>query len=105
MRLRKEFEILYEPDLIPRGEKLVTIGGEKAKLWKGKAKYTKEVATSASSLGGKRVYGAYGGSIVGIKKGDTIILFHMMCEWQYFQAVLAEAMAFIDSLTWVDEAG
>jgi hypothetical protein len=103
--IEREFEILYESDLIPRGQKRIEIAGEKGIQWTAQAKYVKEVATSVSSIGGKRVYGAYGGSIVGVKKGDTIVLFHVMSEWQYFEAVLAEVMKFVNSFSWAEEEG
>ena len=103
--IKKEFEILWEQELVPRGEDRLDVAGEKAVRWTGQAKYVKEVATSASSIGGKRVYGAYGGAIIGVKKKDTIVLFHVMSEWQYFQAVLDETMVFVNSLAWNDEQG
>ena len=103
--IKKEFEILNERDVIPRGLKRVEIGGERGVIWQGQVKYVNEVATSASSIGGKRVYGAYGAAIIGVKRGDTIILFHVMSEWQYFNAVLQETMGFVNSFTWGDNEG
>jgi hypothetical protein len=100
--IKKEFEILWEQQLVPKGEDRFDIAGERGAIWRAQAKYMKEVATSASSIGGKRVYGSYGGAIIGVKKGDTIILFHVMSEWQYFNDVLKDAMEFVNSLTWAD---
>jgi len=101
--IKKEFEILWEQELIPQGEQRVDIAGERGAIWSAKATYMKEVATSANSLGGKRVYGAYGGAIIGVKKGDTIVLFHVMSEWQYFNDdVFKDAMTFVRSLTWTE---
>jgi hypothetical protein len=103
----KEFEILNEPDLIPKGRKPVSIGKEELKgfEWLGQAKYMKEVATSASSLGGERVYGAYGGAIVAVKNGNYILLFHMMCENQFFEPIFNDMMKIINSLEWGKKEG
>jgi hypothetical protein len=102
--IKKEFEILAESDLIPKGQRRLKIGEEKAVVWQAQAKYVKEVATSASARGGKRVYGSYGGGIVGIKKGDTIVLFHTMCEWDFFQDIFDMTMEkFIKGMTWVED--
>lgn len=101
----REFDILYEQDLIPRGKKRFSIAGQKAVAWKAKALYTKEVATSASSLGGKRVKSSYGGAIIAIKRGDLVLLFHVMCEFQYFKTIYAETLTFANSIKWADEEG
>ena len=102
----KEFEILHNsPDresLIPKGRKTLEIAGEKGIRWVGYSRYMKEVALSASSSAGKRVRGAYGGTIVAVKKGDLLIMFHMMCEWQYYPQVDAQVMAMVQSLSWGD---
>ncbi len=102
----KEFEILVpEPgweSLVPRGRKTKEIGGEKGVHWAGQVSYTKSVSLSSSSAGGKRVKGKYGTSIVGVKKGNTIVLFYMACEWDYYERIDAEIMAIVSSLTWVE---
>lgn len=107
----KEFEILNEQAIeegterektITRKRRTITIGERKAVFWEGQAKYVKYVTTSASAIGGKRVYGAYGGGIVAVKNGDTIVLFHVMSEWDFFLPVMNEAMAMINSLQWVE---
>jgi len=103
--IRKEFEFLNEHEIVPRGVKRLEVGGEKGVLWQGQAKYVKEVATSASSIGGKRVYGAYGGAIIGAKKGDLMVLFHVMSEWQYFPGVLQQALQFVETFTWGSDEG
>jgi len=103
----KEFELINDnsagsgterEDLVPMGRSTFEIDGHKANLWKGKAKYTKNVALSASSSGGKRVKSAYGGSLIAVKEGDKILVFHMMCEWPYFNPVQAEVMEMINTL-------
>ena len=110
----KEFEILSshiggsgftQEELVPRNKSVVELDGQRGELWTGQIKYRNEVAVSASSLGGKRVYGAYGGAIVAVKNGNTIVLFHVMSEWNYFENELRDAMTVIKSLTWQKEQG
>jgi len=105
----KEFEILNESsagsgmtreDVIPTGRRYMDIAGERAVVWTGKVKYRNEISASASSIGAKRVYGGYGGCIVGVKKGDYIILFHTICEENYFETIMAEATRLAASLQW-----
>ena len=107
--LLREFDILNDniseggnsrEKLVTRKKKAFNIEDKKALLWTGQMKYRKEVAISASSIGGKRVIGAYGGSMVGIKDGDNIYMFHLICEWNYFESNLAKAMQIIESITW-----
>ena len=107
--LLREFDILNDnisekgnirEKLITRKKKALEIAGSKALMWTGQMKYRKEVAESASSLGGKRVIGAYGGSMVGIKKDDNIYVFHLICEWNYFESNMAKAMEIINSINW-----
>ena len=102
----KQFDILSEQDLIPKGRKPISLGtGEnelKGVQWLGQAKYVKEVATSASAAGGKRVYGSYGGAIVIAKNGDTIVLFYMICEYQYFNSIFNEMIGMINTLEWME---
>lgn len=106
--LLKEFEILnigpgsgFSPEkLVPRGANNFEVKDLKAHKWTGQLKYTNEVSTSASSLGGKRVKGAYGGMIVAIEKGDKILLIHAICEWIYFSDIEKSVMEFVNSLEW-----
>lgn len=109
--LFKEFEILMDEiseqgnireKRTTRQKKALKIDGNKALLWTGQMRYRKEIALSASSLGGKRVTGAYGGAIIGIKKNGHLYLFHMICEWIYFQSNLQKAMEIITSIDWED---
>lgn len=102
----KEFEILSnrggsgmkKEKILPRRRKTLELDGKKGQIWKGQVQYRNEVATSASSMGGKRVYGAYGGSIIGVKKGNQIVLFHVISEWIYFDNTMRDAMEIIYSL-------
>ena len=99
-----EFEILVDDlereQLVPRRRETKEIAGEKGFYWTGRAPYVKEVSLSASEAGGKRVRGAYTGTIVGVKKGNVLVMFHMMCEEQYFLDIDAELMAMVGTLTW-----
>ncbi|MEW5994735.1 MAG: hypothetical protein AB1744_10110 [Candidatus Zixiibacteriota bacterium] len=105
----KEFESI-NPSLIEEGTELdptvtrarrpLEIGGEPAALWQGKAEYRKNVQTSASAIGGTRVYGAYGAGIVAAKKGSTLVLLHVMSEWDYFEDIMSEALSMISTLQW-----
>jgi hypothetical protein len=109
--IKKEFEILTlgespeVKDIIPRGVNRTEIAGEKAMIWSAQAKYVKEVPVSASSAAAKRVYGNYGASIIGVKRGDRIYLFHMICEWPYFEDIQTEIMGIIGTLSWADSEG
>ena len=96
----KEFEIFFEPELIPQDKKRFSVGDAKAYSWVARAMYTKEVATSASSIGGKRVKGSYGGAVVGFKQDDLVVLFHVMSEYQYFNDIYNELMKFVNAVEW-----
>jgi hypothetical protein len=108
----KEFEIINpqaamegterEP-IVTRQRLTVNIGGETGLLWEGQAQYRKYLPSPSDASKGKVVYGAYGGGIVVGKKGKTIVLFHVMSEWDFFAQVMDQAMAMIKSLTWVGE--
>ena len=104
--LMKEFEILNirsgssftAEDLITREKKNIDIAGERGRTWTGQVKYRNEVATSASSMGAKRVSGAYGGAIFAVQKDNRIILIHMICEWNYFEDIYSELMKIVQGL-------
>jgi len=107
--LLREFDILNDrinekgnvrETLITKKKKTTKIDGQKAVMWSGRLQYRKDVARSASSLGGKRVVGAYGGGIVAVKNGKNLFLFHVMCEYDYFNSNFAQAMNMIGSLDW-----
>jgi hypothetical protein len=95
-----EFEILAEPEVLPRGRTPFTVGNDKGARWDGHAKYMKVVQISASSVGGKRVNGAYSGSILALKHDNLILAFHVISEETFFQTVITEAMKIVNSLTW-----
>lgn len=107
--IMKEFEILNNSsagsgmtreDVIPTGRRYMDVAGERAVVWTGKVKYRNEVSQSASSIGAKRVYGGYGGCIIGVKKDNHIIVFHTICEENYFDTIMAEASRLAGSLKW-----
>lgn len=98
--IRKEFDLLNEQDIVPKGRNRIEIDGNLADVWQGEAKYAKNVTTSASALGGKRVNSSYGGTIVAVKNGDQMLVFQVMAEKEFFDAVLNEAMGMIQSLKW-----
>jgi len=83
--------------LLSRKRKSMEIAGERGVYWTGQVKYRNEVATSASSAGGKRIYGAYGGGIIAFKHDDKIFIFHVMCEWTYFENNMSDAFEIINS--------
>ena len=106
----KEFDLLneasagsgtYRDPVVQKGRKTIKIDGAKGLRYNGRATYMKEVALSASSTGsGKRVRGAYGGTIVALKQGDVIVIFHMMCEWNYYNGIDEMMMNMVNALEW-----
>jgi hypothetical protein len=106
----KEFDIFnsgssgsggYRETPVPRKRTPMTISGERAILWNAQMKYRQDVTLSAASQSGKTVNGAYGGSIIGLRKGNQIVLFHLICEWSYFVPVQEELTAIVNTFTWV----
>ena len=107
----KEFEILNETSggsglkrekLVPQKRKSLEIAGERGFMWTGKAKYRNEISKTASAMAAKRVYGGFAGGIVGVKKGDMVILFHTICEENYFDNVFNETLRLATSIEWVE---
>lgn len=82
----------------------MTLGGERGIVWNAQMKYTQDVTLSQASRSGKTVHSAYGGSIVGIRKGNQIVVIHLICEWPYFPQVQEEMMTMINTFTWVPPA-
>lgn len=106
--MMKEFEILVSgpfgdakvEQVSPRRRSPITLGEQQGVIWSGQAKYTKEISVSASSIGGKRVNAAYGGSILAFKNGKNIVVFHMICEWLYFPSIDKDLQGIASTLTW-----
>jgi len=94
----KEFAILNEPDLVPMQRSRLEIAGQSALIWKVQAKYKKDIQTSSTSMSGKTVRRSYGGAIAAVRVDNFIVLFQVMSEWEYFEAVLKEAQPMIQSL-------
>jgi hypothetical protein len=95
----KEFDILQENNTIQKGKRPVTVAGLNGSRWDANAKYFKEVQTSASSVGGRRVNGSLTGTIIAVKKEKTIYLFHIMAETPFHESVMSQANEIISSLT------
>jgi hypothetical protein len=108
----KEFELInegsagsgtYREALVPRGRKTIRVGDLKGFRWVGKCTYMKEVALSASDTGGgKRVRGAYSGTVTAIKKNGSIVIFHLMCEDQYYGGIDAMLTELVNSIEFND---
>ncbi len=102
--MMKEFEILQQgapgerEELVTKGRETIEIDGERGILWTGQVRYMKEVAVSASALGGKRVRGGYGGAIALVKHDDMLVGFHLISEWQFFEQNMNEALQIIQTL-------
>ncbi len=96
----KEFDFLQQNGAVPKDKRAVTIGGQTGVMWIGSAKYTKDIPASPSSPAVTRVDGSYGGLIVAVRKDRTIVLFHLMCEQEFFDAVSKATTDIVNSLTW-----
>jgi hypothetical protein len=100
----KEFEFLSLPDIVVKDSRPITVAGQTAVMWRAESKYVKEIQETASSIAGIRVSGGYSGMMLAIKKGDVIVLYHLMCENNFFNEVLTEVRAMSSddgALSWV----
>jgi hypothetical protein len=98
--MAKEFEFFAEPDITPRGRSRFELDGEKGVAWEGESKYIKDVQSSASASGGKRVYGGYGATVMIAKKDDLAVVQYMMCEKDFYDAVVAEVLQMAATFKW-----
>ncbi len=107
-----EFEIINEQAVeegterdktVTRKRRTITIDELSAAVWEGKANYRKYIPKPSDPNIGMRVYGAYGGGIVVAKKDNTIVLFHVISEWDYFANVMQDALTMITTLNWGGE--
>jgi len=106
----KEFDILNRQsagsgmtreDVVSRKKKRLNVGDLKGMYWTGQVNYRNEVAESSSSVNAaKRVHGALGGLIVTIKKENTIMVFHTICEWTYFEGIRGQMLDMVNTLKW-----
>ena len=98
----KEFELLAEQELTARARQPFTVGSDKGVRWDGRAPYRKEVQLDNSGTAAKLVRSAYLGSIVAVKHGNLMLVFHVMSEEAFFQTVMPEAVKIISSLKWLE---
>jgi hypothetical protein len=102
--ITKEFEFLGLSDRVVKNRRVMTVAGQTAVMWHAECKYVKEIAETASSSAGIRVSGAYSGMMLAVKKGDLLLLFHLMCESNFFGEVMTEVRSMTtddQALTWV----
>ncbi|HWR83313.1 MAG TPA: hypothetical protein VN285_08420 [Candidatus Deferrimicrobium sp.] len=105
----KEFEILNQQTgeegterdkTVTRNRRPIVVANRTAAFWEGQADYRKSITTSVSSAGGTRVYGKYGGAVVVANHDKTIVVFHVMCEYDFFTSIVDETVKTISTLTW-----
>jgi hypothetical protein len=101
--ITKEFDILNEQEVIPKGKKTLRLNGNQGRVWSGLSKYVKNIQRSSTSIGSERVYGGYGACIAVVKHDQTLVLFHLICEEEYFPELYEAALGFVNSLAWPDE--
>jgi hypothetical protein len=98
-------EFLTEPDIVPKGKSRIEIAGAKGVIWQGQAKYMKEVQKSASSSTGERVYGNYGGAVYAFDHNGYLIIIGLICEWDFYDAILPEVDAMVKTMKFTDSKG
>jgi hypothetical protein len=101
--MMNEFEFFREDDITPRGRSSFELDSARGVAWTGVAKYVKEVQSSAGAVGGKRVGGGYGAAVMAAKKDSLMVVMYMMCEEDYFDAVLVEIKNMVDNFHWSAE--
>ncbi len=111
--LLKEFDILNDriseggntrEKIVPKQRKPIKMGkGIKAVSWTCKMNYRRQIATSASSAGGRRVRGSYGGAIFVIEREDILYMFHLITEIEYFEPNMLRAINLVKSLSWEEQ--
>lgn len=102
--ITKEFEFLDVPDRVVKNRRVMTVAGQTAVMWHAECKYVKEISETASSSTGKRVSGAYSGMMLAVKNGNTILLFHLTCESDFFNEIMTEVRGMTtddQALIWV----
>ena len=101
----EEFEFLHESDIIPRGKSRIDLSGAQGVVWQGRAKYTKEVAKEVGGTSGEWVNSSYGGAIWAVDRDGYLYMFHMMCEWDFYDLVKEEVQTMIASFKFVEDEG
>lgn len=102
--ITKEFGFLSLQDQVVKNRRVMTVAGQTAVMWHAESKYVKEIAESMSSSAGIRVSGALSGMMLAVKNGNLIVLFHLMCESNFFNEVMTEVKSMTtddQALTWV----
>jgi hypothetical protein len=85
--LLNEFPVLYGDFILKRRIK-IQVGDVVGGRISGQTKYTKEVQRQGSESDlADVVTDFYGGSVFFIKNGNNIIIFHLICEWRYFEVI------------------
>ena len=87
-------EILYG-DYVPRQNTKMSIGDIEGLMISGEKKYTIEIPDVYTNY--------YGGSIFFIKEGNTLVLFHFICENLYFQALYPEFVKIIEGFAFTNK--
>lgn len=107
--VKKYFEILNDfaagdgtqrEPLVTKSKETMYVDSLPAVRWYGESQYIKSITLSVSAQSGKRVYGDYAGTIVAVKNGKKMLLFHLMTEGMYHGAVWQELLPVIQSLDW-----
>ncbi len=96
----KEFELLSERTVLPKGRKPFNIGDDKGVIWEGRAAYKREIQTSASGTATRLVNLAYYGAIIAVKHGDKVVAFHVECEEAFYDTIIKDVTAILNSLKW-----
>jgi hypothetical protein len=100
----KEFELLSERGLLPKGRKPFNLGDAKGVIWEGRAPYKREIQTSASGTATRLVNLAYFGAIVAVKHGNKIVAFHVQSEEAFYGVIFGEVANIMNSLKWSETA-
>lgn len=98
--LIKEFDLLSERTLAPKGRKPFNLGEDKGVIWEGRAPYKREIQTSASGTATRLVNLAYFGAIIAVKRGDKMIAFQLVSEEAFYGTIFKEATEILNSLKW-----
>ncbi len=108
----KEFEILNDQAIeegterektITKRRTTLSVGGQVGAIWQGKSNYRKPIPHPSDINKGMMVSAAYGGGIVIARKDNTVVLCHVICEFDYFDDIMKEMMEMITSITWGGE--
>ena len=102
--LLKEFEFLALPDIVVKNRRVMTVSGQTAVMWHAESRYVKEIAESISSSAGIRVSGGISGMMLAVKNSNVIVLYHLMCENNFFNEILTEVRSMSSdegALSWV----